>query len=188
MSTFAQVNSGVEVAGLSIRPVAPVWIASIRFFDAAGEFVSGLAGRVGGPLPGPLQVFRYADDPGDPGGARRDSQMLLASRSPSETLLLCNQARVLAALEDFAAGRSDGCVVNQTGAYRVWDVTGNKAPDFLARLGSASVPALGEARLSRVAELTVMSLSVEAGSTLVLVDRLYSEHLAGWMAETLTDF
>lgn len=42
--------------------------------------------------------------------------------------------------------------------------------------------------MSRVAELTVMTLSAEAGSTLVLVDRLYSEHLAGWMAETLTDF
>jgi sarcosine oxidase gamma subunit len=185
MSTIAEVNSGIEVSGLSIKPVSPLWIASIRFFDPAGEFMSGLAGRVGGPMPGPLQALRYT---GDPGGAMPDSQILLASRSPNESLLLCNQAWVLAALEDFAAGRSDGCVVNQTGAYRVWEIAGERAADFLARLGSASLPALGEALVSRVAELTVMTSSVEAGSTLILVDRLYSEHLAGWMAETLRDF
>jgi sarcosine oxidase gamma subunit len=185
MSTIAQVNLGIDAAGLSIQPVASVWMAAIRFFDPAGEFVNGLAGRVGGPMPGPLQALRYA---ADPAGAAPQSQILLASRSPNETLLLCDQAWVLAALEDFAAGRSDGCVVNQTGAYRVWEIAGDRAPDFLARLGSASLPALGEARMSRVAELTVMTLSVEAGSTLVLVDRLYSEHLAGWMAETLRDF
>jgi hypothetical protein len=185
MSTIAQVNSGVDGAGLSIHPVAPLWIASIRFFDVAGEFMRGLAGRVGGPMPGPLQALRYA---GNPGEAMPDTQILLASRSPNETLLLCNQAWVLAAFEDFAAGRSDGCVVNQTGAYRVWDIAGERAPEFWARLGSASLPALGEARVSRVAELTVMTSSVEAGSTLVLVDRLYSEHLAGWMTETLRDF
>jgi len=185
MSNAADLDMGVTIAGLSIKPVSPLWIATIRFFDPSGEFMSGLAGRVGGAMPGPLEALRHA---GDPGGAMPDSQILLASRSPNETLLLCNQAWVLTALEDFAAGRSDGCVVNQTGAFRVWEIAGDRAPDFLARLGSAALPALGEARMSRVAELTVMTLSVEAGSTLVLVDRLYSEHLAGWMAETQTDF
>jgi sarcosine oxidase gamma subunit len=185
MITIAEVNSGIDVSGLSIQPARPVWLASIRFFDPVGEFMSGLAARVGGPMPGPLQALRYS---GDPGGAMPDSQILLASRSPNETLLLCNQAWVLATLEDFAAGRHDGCVVNQTGAYRVWEIAGDRARDFLARLGSASLPALGEARMSRVAELTVMTLSVETGRIIVLVERLYSEHLAGWMAETLTDF
>jgi len=185
MSNASDLDVGVAIAGLSIESVSPLWIAVIRFFDPSGEFMSGLADRVGGAMPGPLQALRYA---GNSGGAMPDSQILLASRSPNETLLMCNQAWVLAALENFAAGRSDGCVVNQTGAYRVWEIAGDSAPDFLARLGSAALPALGEARMSRVAELTVMTLSVEAGSTLVLVDRLYSEHLAGWMAETLTDF
>jgi hypothetical protein len=185
MSTIAQVNSGVDEAGLSIHPVTPLWIASIRFFDAAGEYMRGLAGWVGGPMPGPLQVLRHA---GNPRGTMPDSQILLASRSPNEILLMCGQARVVAALEDFAAGRGDGCVVNQTGAYRGWEIAGERAPEFWSRLGSASLPALGEARMSRVAELTVMTSSVEAGSTLVLVDRLYSDHLAGWMAETLRDF
>jgi sarcosine oxidase gamma subunit len=148
-------------------------------------WVSGLAGKVGGPMPGPLQVCRYA---GDPGGAMPDAQILLASRSPNETWLLCNQAWVLAALEDFAAGRGDGCVVNQTGAHRVWEIAGDKAPELLARIGSASMPSVGEALVSRIAELTVMTLCVEAGRTLLLVDRLYSDHLAGWMAETLRDF
>ena len=115
-------------------------------------------------------------------------EVLLASRSPNETWLLCDQAWVLAALEGFAAGRSDGCVVNQTGAYRVWEVGGDRATEFLARLGSASVPAVGEANVSRIAELTVMTLSVETGRMLLLVDRLYSDHLAGWMSETLRDF
>ena len=185
MSTIAQVNLGFDVAGLSIHPVAPVWMACIRFFDPAGEFVNGLGGRVGGPMPGPLQALRYA---ADAGGAMPQSQILLASRSPNETWLLCNQAWVLAALEDFAAGRSEGCVVNQTGAYRIWEIAGDRAPDFMARLGSAPLPTVGEASMSRVAELTVMTVCVEAGRTLVLVDRLYAEHLACWMAQTLTDF
>jgi sarcosine oxidase gamma subunit len=178
-------HAGVDMAGLSIKPVAPLWIASIRFFDPSSEFMSGLAGRVGGAMPGPLQA---SCDAGDPGGAMPDCQIVLASRSPNETLLVCNQAWVLAAIEDFAAGRSDGCVVNQTGAYRAWEIAGDRASDFMARLSSAPLPALGEASMSRIAELTVMTLSVEAGSTLVLVDRLYSQHLAGWMAETLADF
>lgn len=185
MSTVADLDAGVDIAGLSIKPVSPLWIATIRFFDPAGEFMSGLAGRVGGAMPGPLQALRYA---GNPREGTPQSDILLASRSPNETLLVCNEAWPLAALEDFAIGRSDGCVVNQTGAFRVWEIAGERACDFMARLGSVSLPALGEARMSRVAELTAMTLSVQAGSTLVLVDRLYSEHLTGWMGETLTDF
>ena len=185
MSNASDLDVGVTMAGLSIKPVSPVWMAAIRFFDPEGEFMSGLAGRVGGAMPGPLQALRHA---GDPGGTMPDSQILLASRSPNETLLLCNQAWVLAALEDFAAGRSDGCLVDQTGAYRVWEIAGDRAPDLLARVGSAAVPAVGEASMSRIAELTVMTICVEVGRTLLLVDRLYADHLAGWIAETLADF
>jgi hypothetical protein len=175
-------NVSVEIAGLSIQPVLPVALASIRFFDPAGEFMTGLAGRVGGRMPGALQAVRYL------GVAAADSEVLLASRSPNETVLMCNQCDTLVAVEEFAAGRSDGCVVNQTGALRVWTITGDRAPDFWSRLSSASLPALGEAHMSRVAELTVMTLCVDAGRSLILVDRLYADHLAAWITTTVADF
>ena len=47
----------------------------------------------------------------------------------------------------------------------------------LERIGSAgSIPALGEARTGRLAELPVLSLSVREGEFVLLVERVYSEH------------
>jgi hypothetical protein len=181
MTSTGDLNSVVEVSGLSIRTVKPGCIASIRFFDPAGEFMTGLAGKVGGTMPAALQAVRYAD-------AATESEFILASRSPNETLLVSNHADALAAIDLFAEGRCDGCVVNQTGAWRVWEIAGGRAPDFMARLGSAPLPASGETSMSRIAELTVMTLCVEAGRRLILVDRLYADHLAGWIRETLADF
>jgi hypothetical protein len=59
----------------------------------------------------------------------------------------------------------------------------------LARLGATSaIPAVGHALTSRLAELTVMALCMRAGEILLLVDRVYSAHLMGWVRETVADF
>jgi hypothetical protein len=180
MSSIGDLNALVEVPGLTLQPVQPRWVASIRFFDPDGEFVAGLAARAGGPLPGPQQALRHF-------GADA-AEVLMASRSPNETLMMGSQPGTLSAIEEFCAGRNDGCVVNQTGAVRVWEVSGARAADFWARLGSTPLPSLNEARMGRVAELTVMTVCVPAGRTLLLVDRLYVDHFAGWVAATLADF
>ena len=72
---------------------------------------------------------------------------------------------------------------------RAWQLAGARARDVLERIGSAgSIPAPGEARTGRLAELPVLSLSVREGEFLLLVERVYSEHLLGWISETAADF
>jgi sarcosine oxidase gamma subunit len=79
--------------------------------------------------------------------------------------------------------------VDQTGGLTVWEVTGGRARDLFERLGSAaSMPPLGEARTSRMADLSVLAMRVEEAATLLVVDRLYAEHLLGWVEAIAADF
>jgi sarcosine oxidase gamma subunit len=113
----------------------------------------------------------------------------LAWRSPTETLIVAADAGCLSRVDRFAANRSDGCLVDQTGGMLALMVAGARAPDLLLRLGSTdAVPALGEARTSRLAELSVMSLCTRPGEILLLVERVYVRHLFGWIRETVADF
>ena len=75
------------------------------------------------------------------------------------------------------------------GGLRIVRLTGQRIADLLSRLGgAASVPAVGEARRSRMADLAVLAISVRAGETLLVVDRVYLPHLLAWIRETLLDF
>jgi len=68
-------------------------------------------------------------------------------------------------------------------------VSGDRTADLLHRLGgAASVPAPGEARRSRLADVPVLALSVNPGETLLAIDRAYLLHLLAWIRETLLDF
>jgi len=105
-----------------------------------------------------------------------------------EVLLLAGEL-ALSELEARLAQAADGCLVNLTGGLKVLRVTGEGIPDLLCRLGgTGSIPQLGEARRSRLADVPVLALSVRPGEMLLLVDRAYAEHLMGWIRETLLDF
>lgn len=172
----------VEVAGLSVQLHREFKVGSLRYFDAAGPFAGAMGERFGGPLPEPLRAIAYSLD-ASPG------ELILAWRSPTETLLLTTDGAAFAAILGVANDSSAGCMVDQTGGLWAWRVTGALARDLLLRLGSsASIPALGEARVSRVAELPVMALCVHDGQIILLVERVYSEHLLGWISETAADF
>jgi hypothetical protein len=59
---------------------------------------------------------------------------------------------------------------------------------LLARLGGTdSVPAPGEARRSRMADVAGLALSVRAAEILLVVDRAQLPHVAGWIRATLED-
>jgi hypothetical protein len=80
-------------------------------------------------------------------------------------------------------------MVVQTGGIRVLRVAGSRARDLLLRLGSAqAIPALGEARTGRLAELQVLTACVQAGEYLLLVERVYANHLLEWVRATVADF
>jgi sarcosine oxidase gamma subunit len=65
---------------------------------------------------------------------------------------------------------------------------GAKVRDLLLRLGaSASVPGVGEARSSRVADLHVLIISLEADDWILMVERVYVAHLLEWIGKTIAD-
>ena len=181
MDSEADVEAGISVAGLSVRPDRSLRIGSLRYFDAAGAFVTTMAAAIGGPMPKALHAVRHAT------GAN-GSEVVLAFRSPTETLLLCRDLEQFALLELHAAGRSDGCLVVQTSGLCAWTITGARTRELLTRLGATSaIPALGEARTGRLAELSATTLCVRPGEIILLVERVYSRHLMEWIAATVGD-
>jgi sarcosine oxidase gamma subunit len=186
------IEDALSTDGLTVRWDHGLAIASLRYFDPAGSFAAALGELLGGPLPEPLRADRrLLSTAGDSTGNRavRGSELVLAWRGPTETLLVTADAGWLAAVDRFAAGRSDGCLVDQTGGILTLVVAGAGASDLLLRLGSTdAVPALGEARTSRLAELSLTSLCARPGEILLLVERVYVRHLFGWIRETVADF
>jgi sarcosine oxidase gamma subunit len=181
------VEDGFSADDLSVRWDHRLAIASLRYFDPAGPFAAEVGEVLGGPQPAPLRAHRRLLAAEGAGAA--GSELVLAWRSPTETLLVTADVGCLAAVDRFAANRSDGCLVDQTGGILTLVVAGARAPDLLTRLGSTdAVPALGEARTSRLAELSVMSLCTRPGEILLLVERVYVRHLSGWIRETIADF
>lgn len=181
MDNLQNPMSGLELSGLSVQLLRELKVGSLRYFDAAGPFAAAVGERLGGPLPEPLRALRHPVGDAQP-------EIILAWRSPTETLLMTADAAAFAAVEDAAQNSVAGCMVDQTGGLWPWRMAGARSRDLLLRLGSsASIPAVGEARISRVAELPVMAVCVREGEMLLVVERVYSDHLLGWMVETARD-
>ena len=182
MDSVRDLDEVMNAADVSVRQRRFSRVGSLRYFEPEGAFIETIAAVVGGPMPRLLHAVRYA-------GATMGSEIILACCKPTETLALCSGAEQFASLERQAAGRTDGCLVEQTGGIWACTVTGTRAPDLITRLGAATaIPALGVAGISRLAELAVTSLCIRPGEIMLLVERVYSEHLAAWMRETLADF
>jgi sarcosine oxidase gamma subunit len=169
----------IESGALSVRIEPGYYIASLRYFDRAGPFTDAVSEELGCKIPASLGAARM-----EHGGGHS----ILAWRSPSETLFLCSAAEPFSALERRLAGAADGCLVNQSGGMWVVRVTGTEARGLLLRLGAATVlPQLGEARTGRLAELSVLTLSVVPQEYLLLVERVYAHHLLDWIQATAAD-
>ena len=168
----------LEGAGLSVHLDDAMQTAALRYFAGDGAFTAAVRELAALALPKVLQAACTAD-----------GRLLLAWRSPTETLCLTDSSARLSDLEAKLAGAADGCFVNLSGGLQVLRVTGERIPDLLSRLGgTASIPRPGEARRSRMADVPVLALSLRARETLLLVDRGYAEHLLRWIRETLLDF
>ena len=153
-------------------------VATLRYFDRAGSFADAVHAAVRTTLPEALEALEVAD-----------AQLILAWRSPSETLCMTRSLARLAELTARFEHAGDGCIIDLTGGVRIVRLTGLRIADLLCRLGgTASVPAPGEARRSRMADVPVLALSVRAGETLLAVDRAHLPQLLAWISETLLDF
>lgn len=175
-------SSAVEVGGLCVRVQGEVEVAALRYFDPSGRFAVAVCESLGGPLPQPLQALRID-------AASGAVRHILLWRSPAETLLLSHDPPAFAQLQGTVAAEVDGCMVIQTGGIRVLRVAGPESRTLLLRLGSVTaIPELGEARSARIAELQVLTASVQAGEYLLLVERVYVNHLLEWIRATVADF
>jgi hypothetical protein len=153
-------------------------VATLRYFDRAGPFVEAVRSAVSAALPEPLAARELME-----------GHLILAWRSPTETLCVTRNPARLAELAARLADAAGGCLIDLSGGVRIVRLTGLRIADLLCRLGgTASVPRAGEARRSRLADVPVLALSVRAGETLLAVDRAYLPHLLAWIRETLLDF
>jgi sarcosine oxidase gamma subunit len=176
---------------VQIEGMPALQVASLRYFESSGGFAALVSEITGLAMPAPLMVvLAAAERPGAaiPAYPAPAVRTMLAWRGPTETLLLSADAVQFAALSERAAGAADGCMVDQTGGLCVLRARGANAGDLLLRLGSCeSLPAIGEARSGRWAELTVLVACVDSGHYMLVVERVYMEHLLGWIRATAAD-
>jgi heterotetrameric sarcosine oxidase gamma subunit len=174
--------------GLTVELDVGMRVGALRYCDVAT--IDGAAIRaLGGSLPAPGKVVVV--DPGTAAAGGAPNETLLAWRSPTETLVLCleSSSGVLTSVAAALESAHDACLVDQSGGIWVLRLRGPRVADLLRRLGATTaVPVTGECRIGRLAEITVVSLCVREGEVLLLVERLYAEHLLGWIRETIADF
>lgn len=170
--------------GLTVEVAEGMQVATLRHLAADGPFAHAVRGCTGVALPAVLQVVEVSAEREAPA-----TQMILAWRSPTETLCITRSAARLSQLQAAVAGAADGCFVDLTGGLEVVRVTGNRLAGLLCRLGgSRSLPPPGEARRSRLADVPVLAVSLRPEETFLVLDRVYLQHLLGWIRETLADF
>ena len=170
----------LEGGGVTVAAMPHLRVASLRYFDRDGHFAVLVRQITGLDLP---EVLRASSKVGPQG-----ESCLLAWRSPTETLLLSDDPGAFSDVARRLNSATDGCMVEQTGGLIVLAVQGDRAADLLRRLGSqASIPAVGEARTSRLAELPILSLSLPEGTVWLVAERVHLTHLSGWIEKTLAD-
>ena len=173
---MAEGGTELQCGGLTARLEANVPAVALRYFSSAGA-LGDAARAAGAPLP-PSQRAQNAG-----------ADLVLAWRSPSETLCLARSAQRLAELQQALADASDGCCVELTGALSVVHLSGERIADLLARLGgNALLPPLGGAHRGRMADVPVLTVCLRRGQVLLVIERVYAEHLWSWIRETLLDF
>jgi len=174
---LGQSLTGMGLPGLGVRVDETLSVATLRYFARDGRFASTVRELTGIELP-PAQRATMASD----------GELLLAWRSPTESWCVTESATWLAELERRLAAAADGCLLNLSGGVTVIRLSGARARDLLCRLGgSASMPAQGEARRSRLADVPVLAVGGVQAQVLLMVERVYAPHLLGWIRETLAD-
>ena len=171
----------VEAPGIRVSLDQGMHVASLRYFDPRGAFSRTVQASIATQLPNRL-CATYA--------SRRSGaeSAVLAWRSPTETLLLCNEAALIAQLHADVATLNDGCVVDQTGGTWVLRASGERIADLFARMGGqGTLPVIGAARRGRLADIPVLALQVQPGEILLIIERLYVEHIMRWIRASAAD-
>ena len=167
--------------GLRVSSDERIHVVSLRYFDPRGAFSHTVSRVVGLELPNICHASVVA-------GGMGPHRTILAWRSPTETLLLSDKTTLIEQLEAAAVTHPDGCIVELTGGVCVLQADGEAVPELFSRIGGqATLPGLGEARRSRLADVPVLALQVQPGKILLILDRVYVDHLMTWIRATVAD-
>jgi heterotetrameric sarcosine oxidase gamma subunit len=159
----------------------PQWhVASFRYFARDGAFTRMVSTVTGLDVPAELRAAHNGDD-------TKPAVTLLAWRSPTETMLLTRDAELLSSLQTAAAMLNDGSVVDQRGGLLVLRARGQTAPLVARKAGHGALPAIGESRRARFAEISVLMVKVQAEEILFLVDRTYAPHFMASIRASAAD-
>jgi hypothetical protein len=176
----AAIFASLAGGGVSVAAMPHLHVASLRYFERDGHFGVLVRQITGLDLPDLLRASFAMGEQGE--------LSVLVWRGPTETLLLSDNPSVFSAVARRLTSATDGCMVVQTGGLIVLAVQGGRTAELLRKLGSpASIPAVGEARTSRLAELPILSLSLHEGTVWLIAERVHLAHLRGWIEQTLAD-
>jgi sarcosine oxidase gamma subunit len=174
----------IEAAGLTIQLEPLLHAASLRCFERDGVFARMAESVTGLSLPNTLKVAQSKSAARGSSAAATHSTdadqaiTLLAWRGPSDTTLLTTDEVLLDTLQTAAAEIDDGCIVDQRGGVLVFRARGSEVAQLVAKTaGHGAMPAIGESRRTRLAEVAVLLVKVAAGETLFAVDRIYAPHM-----------
>jgi sarcosine oxidase gamma subunit len=171
----------IEVAGLRVLFEPRLQIASLRYFDRQGGFAGLVRDITGVTMPDSLRALRSAGD------LTREA-VVLAWRSPTETLLIGAAATLIETLQSAAATLTDGCIVDQRGGTLGFRANGEAVANVFARLGGhGACPAIGESLPTRLADVAVSAVKVDPEETLLIVERSYAAHLIGAIRVSAAD-
>jgi len=163
----------IQVAGLRVVLEPRLQVASLRYFDRQGSFAGRVHNITGMRLPDSLCALRSAEE-------RTWEAIILAWRSPTETLMISAAPTLIETLQGAAATLPDGCIVDQRGGALVFRARGEAVAELFTRLGGQGAgPAIGESRRTRLADVAVLAAKVQPEETLLIVERCYAPHLIG---------
>jgi len=164
-----------QFRALIVRHVAAL---SVRYLDTGSTFVEQVQQRLRCRLPRPLEAIEWAET----GSA---AKLTMAWRSPTETLVLGGRTEVLSGPGGLPESR-DGWVVDMTGAWVVIRCGGSRLEEVFARLGGpGTLPAVGQAKGGRLAELPALALCVREGECEIVIEHYYAAHLLAWIRQAV---
>jgi sarcosine oxidase gamma subunit len=146
-------------------------IASLRYYNPRGLFATALSTlRIAVPEPLRCVVVQRAAGAAD----------IFAWRSPTETVWICDSPRRFDETKSALKEADDGYLVDQTSGRRLVQLRGPRSEKLLAHLGSGFAEiAVGASKIGRMADIAVLVCKPSEEETLLVVDRLYLEHLLG---------
>jgi sarcosine oxidase gamma subunit len=146
-------------------------IASLRYCNPRGVFAAALPGlRHAVPEPLPWEVVRAA----------AAAAGKYAWRSPTETVWICDSPPRFDEIKSALKEADDGYLVDQTSGRRLVQLRGPRSGKLLAHLGSGFAEmAVGASKIGRMADIAVLVCRPSEEEWLLVVDRLYLEHLLG---------